>query len=34
MRIAIPREITPGEHRVALVPEMVTRLTKAGHAVK
>src|SRR5690349_16713594 len=33
MRIAIPREITPGERRVALSPEMVARLTKAGHAV-
>ena len=33
MKIAIPREITPGERRVALSPEMVARLTKAGHAV-
>ena len=33
MRIAIPREITPGERRVALVPEMVARLTKAGHTI-
>jgi len=33
MRIAIPREITAGERRVALVPEMAARLTKAGHAI-
>jgi NAD(P) transhydrogenase subunit alpha len=33
MRIAIPREIAPGEQRVALTPDMVARLTKAGHAV-
>ncbi len=33
MRIAIPREITPGERRVALVPEMVARLTKGGHTI-
>ncbi|HEX2778410.1 MAG TPA: hypothetical protein VHM30_02855, partial [Gemmatimonadaceae bacterium] len=33
MRIAVPREITPGERRVALTPEMVARLIKAGHTV-
>ncbi len=30
MKIGIPNEIVPGENRVALVPEAVTRLTKAG----
>ena len=30
MRIAVPREIVPGETRVALVPETVARLVKAG----
>ncbi|MEP7326646.1 MAG: NAD(P) transhydrogenase subunit alpha [Gemmatimonadota bacterium] len=30
MRIAVPRETAPGEHRVALVPESVARLVKAG----
>ncbi|HKQ57065.1 MAG TPA: Re/Si-specific NAD(P)(+) transhydrogenase subunit alpha [Candidatus Eisenbacteria bacterium] len=30
MRIAVPREIVPGETRVALVPETVGRLVKAG----
>ena len=33
MRIAVPKEITAGERRVALSPEMAARLTKAGHAV-
>jgi H+-translocating NAD(P) transhydrogenase subunit alpha len=33
MRIAVPREVAPGETRVALVPETVGRLVKAGHAV-
>ena len=33
MRIAVPREIVPGERRVALTPEMVTRLTKDGHTI-
>ncbi|HUK62400.1 MAG TPA: Re/Si-specific NAD(P)(+) transhydrogenase subunit alpha [Dongiaceae bacterium] len=33
MRIAVPREIAPGETRVALVPETVGRLVKSGHAV-
>ena len=33
MRIAIPREIAPGERRVALTPDMVARLIKAGHSV-
>lgn len=30
MRIGVPREITAGERRVALVPESVGRLVKAG----
>jgi len=33
MNIAVPRETTPGEKRVALVPEVVARLVKDGHAV-
>jgi NAD(P) transhydrogenase subunit alpha len=33
MNIAVPREITPGEKRVALVPEVVARLVKDGHSV-
>ena len=33
MRIAIPREIAPGERRVALTPDMVARLKKAGHSL-
>ena len=33
MRIAIPREIAPGERRVALTPDMVARLIKGGHSV-
>lgn len=33
MRIAVPRETAPGERRVALVPDAVARLRKAGHEV-
>jgi NAD(P) transhydrogenase subunit alpha len=33
MRIAVPRETVPGERRVALVPDAVARLRKAGHDV-
>ena len=33
MQIGVPREITQGERRVALVPEVVRRLTGAGHQV-
>ena len=33
MRIAVPRETTPRETRVALVPETVARLVKAGQEV-
>ncbi|MFY3742733.1 Re/Si-specific NAD(P)(+) transhydrogenase subunit alpha [Anaeromyxobacter sp. Red801] len=34
MRIAVLREAAPGERRVALVPENVTRLVKQGHEVR
>lgn len=30
MRVAVPREIAPGERRVALTPELVSRLADAG----
>ncbi len=33
MRVAVPREIVPGERRVALVPKSVGQLTGAGHEV-
>ena len=33
MRIAVPREIVPGECRVALDPDAVARLIKLGHSV-
>ena len=33
MQIGVPKEITQGERRVALVPEVVRRLTGAGHQV-
>ena len=33
MLIGVPREIASGERRVALVPEVVPQLTKAGHRV-
>jgi NAD(P) transhydrogenase subunit alpha len=33
MRIAVPLETFPGEHRVALTPDSVTRLVKGGHEV-
>ena len=33
VRIAVPNEVAPGETRVALVPEVVQRLTKRGTAV-
>jgi NAD(P) transhydrogenase subunit alpha len=33
MKIGIPQETAPGERRVALVPEAVGRLVKAGHQV-
>lgn len=33
MLIGVPREIATGERRVALVPEVVSQLTRAGHRV-
>jgi len=33
MRVGVPKESAPGEARVALVPESVTRLTRAGTEV-
>ena len=33
MKIGIPKEIHPGERRVALVPAEVAKLVKAGHVV-
>lgn len=32
--VAVPRETSPGERRVALVPDVVTRLAKAGVEVR
>jgi NAD(P) transhydrogenase subunit alpha len=34
MRIAVPKETAPGERRVALVPENVSKLVKQGHQVR
>ena len=34
MLIGVPREIASGERRVAIVPEVVSQLTRAGHQVK
>ena len=34
MRVAVPRETAPGERRVALVPETVSKLTQAGFTVR
>ncbi len=33
MKIGVPKEITPGENRVALVPEVVGKMTGKGHEV-
>ncbi|WP_396431024.1 hypothetical protein, partial [Limnohabitans sp.] len=33
MRIGVPREIFPGEKRVATVPDVVTKLVKLGFDV-
>ncbi len=33
MRIGIPKETTPGEKRVAMVPDVARRLKAAGHEV-
>ncbi len=32
--IAVPKEQTPGERRVALVPDVVRRFTQSGHTVR
>ena len=34
MRIAVPSESAPAEHRVALTPDSIARLVKAGHEVR
>ncbi len=34
MRIAVPNESSPGELRVALTPDSITRLVKAGHQIQ
>ncbi|MEM7769908.1 MAG: Re/Si-specific NAD(P)(+) transhydrogenase subunit alpha [Cyanobacteria bacterium P01_A01_bin.37] len=33
MKIAVAREVEVGEHRVALIPETVSKLVKQGHSV-
>lgn len=33
MKVAVPKEVLPGENRVALVPESVAKLIKAGASV-
>ena len=33
MRIGVPKEITPQEHRIGLTPESVKVLTANGHKV-
>ena len=33
MKVAVPRETAPGEHRVALVPDAVTRLVAVGSSI-
>ena len=30
MKLGVPKESTPGEKRVAIVPDVVTRLAKLG----
>jgi NAD(P) transhydrogenase subunit alpha len=32
--VAVPKELSAGEHRVAIVPEIVRNLTKSGHEVR
>src|SRR5512136_1489522 len=32
--IAVPKELADGEKRVAIVPEIVQKLTKSGHEVR
>jgi alanine dehydrogenase len=34
MHIAVPAETSPGELRVAITPDSVARLVKAGHVVR
>jgi NAD(P) transhydrogenase subunit alpha len=34
MQVGVPKEIIPGEKRVALVPEVIPQLLKLGHTVK
>jgi proton-translocating NAD(P)+ transhydrogenase subunit alpha len=34
MRVAVPRETAPGERRVALVPETVSKLRESGFAIR
>ncbi len=34
MRVAVPRETAPGERRVALVPETVSKLSAAGFEIR
>ena len=33
MRIAVPKEIREGEKRVALVPDIINKLTRLGYEV-
>ena len=33
MIIGVPKEIAPGEHRVALVPDTIAKLLKSGHEI-
>ena len=33
MKIGVPREITPGEKRVAITPEVASKLAKSGFEV-
>ena len=33
MRVCVPREIREGEKRVALVPDVINKLTKLGYEV-
>ncbi len=34
MKIGVPKEVFPGERRVALVPSLIPPLLKAGHEVR
>jgi len=33
MKLAVPKEVRPGEKRVALVPDIIAKLVKAGLVV-